>query len=221
MRAQKAKTYLQRAASWLMAQHLLSGLNKGMRKPMKRPLLTTKTTISSDRQSEAGTRLYDRRLVLARVAWVSLVLLMLSIYAFLLPPYFELLQSICTGAACALVQPTPQTAQVIQHLGLSVTSYALISLVLAILTMSACLIISIVIFWNKSDDWMALLSAFSLVSFGILYVTDVLQETHSAWRLLAIGMNILCNALFFLIASLFPNGRFIPRWTRWLVIGVE
>jgi hypothetical protein len=32
-------------------------------------------------------------------------------------------------------------------------------------------------------------------------------------------MNILCNALFFLIASLFPNGRFIPRWTRWLVIG--
>jgi hypothetical protein len=186
---------------------------------MKRTLLTTKTTISSDRQSEAGTRLYDRRLVLARVAWVSLVLLMLGIYAFLLPSYFALLQSICTGAACAVVQPTPQTVQAIQHLGLSVTSYALISLVLTILTMSAGLIISVVIFWYKSDDWMALLSAFFLVSFGMLYVTYVLQESHSALRLLAIVMNLFCNAVFFLIASLFPNGHFVPRWTRWLVIG--
>jgi hypothetical protein len=219
MRAQTAKASLQKAASWLIAQHLLSGLNKGMRKLMKRSLLTTKTTISSDRPSEAGTRLSGRLLVLARVAWISLVLLLLGIYAFLLPSYFELLQSICTGAACALVQPAPQTAQAIQQLGLSITSYALISLVLIILTMAACLIISIVIFWNKSDDWMALLTAFYLVSFGMLYVTDVLQESHSAWRLLAIGMNILDNAVFFLIASLFPNGRFIPRWTRWLIIG--
>jgi hypothetical protein len=141
---------------------------------MKRPFMTTKTTISTDRQSKAGTRLYGRRLVLARVAWVSLVILMLGIYAFLLPSYFELLQSICTGAACALVQPTPQTAQALQQLGLSVASYALTSLVLIILTMAACLIISLVIFRNKSDDWMALLSAFYLVSFGMLYVTDVL-----------------------------------------------
>jgi len=186
---------------------------------MQRPFLTTKTTTSSDRQSEAGTRLHGHRLVLARTAWVILVLLMLAIYAFLLPSYFELLQSICTGAACALVQPTPQTAQAIQQLGLSVTSYALISLVLTILTMLAGLIISVVIFWYKSDDWMALLSAFFLVSFGMLYVTDVLQESHSALRLLAIVMNLLCNAVFFLIASLFPNGHFVPRWTRWLVIG--
>ncbi len=186
---------------------------------MQRPFLTTKTTTSSDRQSEAGTYLHGRQLVLARTAWVILVLLMLGIYAFLLPSYFELLQSICTGAACALVQPTPQTAQAIQQLGLSVTSYALISLVLTILTMLAGLIISVVIFWYKSDDWMALLSAFFLVSFGMLYVTDVLQESHSALRLLAIVMNLLCNAVFFLIASLFPNGHFVPRWTRWLVIG--
>src|SRR5215471_9358042 len=219
MRVQKAQAFLHKAVFLLMAQHLVSGSNKDKRISMKRPFLVTNTTRSPDRQSDSGTRLYGRRLVFARVAWVSLVLLTLGIYAFLLPSYFELLQTICSGSACALVQPTPQTAQAIQQLGLSVPGYALLSLVIIILTMSACLIISIVIFWFKSDDWMALLSAFYLVSFGMLYVTDVLQESHSALRLLAIIMNILGNGLFFLIASLFPNGHFVPRWTRWLVIG--
>jgi len=35
--------------------------------------------------------------------------------------------------------------------------------------------------------------------------------------MLAIVLNVLGNGVFFLVCSLFPNGRFVPRWTRWLL----
>ena len=74
-----------------------------------------------------------------------------------------------------------------------------------------------VIFWRKSDDWMALLVALGVVALGTLYVTFSLQGNPSAWQVLAIVLNGLGNGVFFLVCSLFPTGRFVPRWTRWLL----
>jgi len=34
---------------------------------------------------------------------------------------------------------------------------------------------------------------------------------------LAIVLSVFCNGVFFLVCSLFPNGRFVPRWTRWFL----
>jgi hypothetical protein len=175
--------------------------------------------LNTQPQSAPGTHLYGRRIVIARIAWGILVFLTLSIFIILLPSYFALLQSICTNAVCTLVQPAPATVQAMQKLGFSVESYAVMTLALTLITMLASLIISGVIFWRKSDDWMALLVAFGLVLMGTLYVTDVLQQSHSAWQLLAIVLNIPGNGVLFLIGSLFPNGQFVPRWSRWLVIG--
>jgi hypothetical protein len=157
--------------------------------------------------------------MLARVAWVSLVLLLLGCFVILLPSYFTLLQSICTNAACALLQPTPQSVQALQQLGLSVANYAVLNLVLISATMVVCLLVGVVLFWRKSDDWMALLAGFFLVLFGMLYVTDALQASHSSRQVLAIVLNVLGNGMLFLLSSLFPNGRFVPGFTRWLVLG--
>ena len=157
--------------------------------------------------------------MLATVAWVSLVLLLLGCFVILLPSYFTLLQSICTNAACALLQPTPQSVQALQQLGLSVANYAVLNLVLISATMVVCLLVGLVLFWHKSDDWMALLAGFFLVLFGMLYVTDALQASHSSRQVLAIVLNVLGNGMLFLLSSLFPNGRFVPGFTRWLVLG--
>jgi hypothetical protein len=54
---------------------------------------------------------------------------------------------------------------------------------------------------------------------GMLYVTDALQASPSSRQVLAIVLNVLGNGMLFLLSSLFPNGRFVPRWTRWLVLG--
>jgi hypothetical protein len=141
----------------------------------------------------------------------------MALFLAMLPAYYTLLQTVCTGATCALVQPTPGSALTIQKLGLSIGAYATIPLALTIASEFLCFAVGAVIFWRKSDDWMALLVALGVVALGTVNVTSVMQESYSPWQVLAIVLNILGNGLFFLVCSLFPNGRFVPRWTRWLL----
>jgi hypothetical protein len=179
--------------------------------------MATETALSPDQHGEAGTRLFGRRLILARVIWVAVVTLIVALFIVMLPAYYTQLQTVCTGATCAILQPTPDSAQAIQKLGLSVGNYATFTLALTIAVAVVCLAVSAVIFWHKSDDWMALLVALGVVVLGTLYVTFTLLGSHSAWQVLAIVLNVLGNGVFFLVCSLFPNARFVPRWTRWLL----
>jgi hypothetical protein len=168
--------------------------------------------------SAANTHLRGRRLILARATWVAMVTLIVALFLVMLPAYYALLQTICTGAPCAPTQPTPDSAQGIQKLGLSLVAYATFTLALTIALAFLCIAISAVIFWRRSDDWMALLVALGGVALGTLYVTFTLLGSHSAWQVLAIVLNVLANGAFFLVGSLFPTGRFVPRWTRWLLL---
>ncbi len=186
---------------------------------MKMHHAATDTPLSHERHHEADTQLYGLWLLIARVAWVSLVILTLALFVVILPPYFVQLQTVCTGAACALVQPTSDTSQVIQKLGFSVEGYAAFIFMLTLASTLVSLAVSGMLFWRKSDAWMALLVALAEVAIGTLYVTNALQESHSTWRLLAIVLNIFGNGVIFLLFSLFPDGRFVPRWTRWLAVG--
>jgi hypothetical protein len=167
--------------------------------------------------SAAHTRLFGSRLILARVTWVAVVTLIVALFLVMLPAYYTLLQTVCTGATCGPTQPTPDSAQGIQKLGLSLGAYATFTLALTVALALLCIAVSAVIFWRKSDDWMALLVALGGVALGILYVTFALQGSHSAWQVLAIVLTVLGNGAFFLVGSLFPNGQFVPRWTRWLL----
>ena len=167
--------------------------------------------------STANMRLSGSRLILARIAWIAVVTLIVALFLAMLPAYYTLLQTICTGTACGPTQPIPDSAQSIQKLGLSLGTYAVFTLVLTIALVFLCFAISAVIFWRKSDDWMALLVALGVVALSTLYVTFALEGSHSAWQALAIVLNVFCNGVFFLVCSLFPNGRFVPRWTRWLL----
>ncbi len=179
----------------------------------------TQIPLSHEGHHEADTRLHGRWLLIARVAWVSLVILTLAIFVILLPSYFAQLQTVCTGPTCALVQPTADTAQAMQKLGLSVRSYATFTFMMTLVTALVCFFVSGVIFWRKSDDWMALLVALTVVATGTLFVTYALQESHSPWQVLAIVSNVFGHGVLFLFASLFPNGKFVPRWSGGIAVG--
>jgi len=167
--------------------------------------------------SEAQTRWSGSSLILARLAWVVVVSLLVALFLAMLPAYDTLLQTVCTGAPCGLAQPTPGSALALQRLGLSLGTYATIPLALTSASAFLCLAVGAVIVWRKSAEWMVLLVALGVVAIGTVNVTSVLQESSSAWQVIAIVLNILGNGVFFLVFSLFPTGRFVPRWTRWLV----
>src|SRR5215212_1351605 len=181
----------------------------------------------SARTSPPDTSPHGRWLLLARLAWVAVAIAALAIVFFSIPSSFEHYRSVCTAASevCserAVGQPTPEGVRALQDVGLSVGSYALFNVVVEKIFQLVWFAVGVLIFWRRSDDWMALLTSTFLVTFGTLAVdttsADALVSSQPAWWLPAQIVYItgaVCVVLFFL---LFPGGRFVPRWTRWLAL---
>jgi hypothetical protein len=138
-------------------------------------------------------------------------------FALSLPVYLTLLQTICTGTGCVPGQPSANTEAILHGLGLSVGSYVTFTLVLTLVSLLLACTISGLLAWRKPNDWLALLVALMLIMLGTANIMYTLELSHSVWHFPAILMDILQFATVFLVCSLIPTGRFVPRWTRWLV----
>jgi hypothetical protein len=174
--------------------------------------------MSPAQKDGTSTRLQGARLVTARIVWAALVVLILAAYVSSLPDYLAQLQMVCVHAPCAYGQISLSTQGALHTLGLEVGSYAVFSVVLALIIACSAWAVSGVIFWRKSDDWMALLVALLLVVGGTLYVVETEVTGQSAWRLPAQLLGLLTFVVYYLVFSLFPDGRLAPRWTRWLLV---
>jgi hypothetical protein len=171
--------------------------------------------------------LHGRWLFLARLAWVAVTVTVLAIVVFSVPSSLEHYRSVCTVASevCserALGQPTPDGVRALQDVGLSVRTYALLNVVVDKLGDLVWLAVGALIFLRRSDDRMALLVSLFLVTFGTIMIdssdANILLSSQPAWWLPVRGVQIVgsvCSTLFFF---LFPGGRFVPHWTRWLAV---
>jgi WD40 repeat protein len=150
-------------------------------------------TVTSKRRSTADTSLQGRWLIFVRVICIILVVYTLSFFSIGFELAFVLNR--CSGLTCIL--PIPE---------------ALVYFTVAAL-----------IFWRKSDDWMALLVALMLV---LMVPISTLPEgliallfSMPVMRVLLDVSVYLASAFLLLFLFLFPNGRFWPRWSFWLVEG--
>jgi hypothetical protein len=187
-----------------------------MSTPLNDAVVASQATRRSDRSGAPDTRLRGRRLILARVIWVTVVSLLVALFLARLPVYYTALQTVCTGAACA-AQPTPDSAQVLQKLGLSVSIYAAFTLALTIALAFLCFTMGAVIFWRRSDDWMALLGALAVVASVALNANVFGMDMTSAWGWLAMVLLVLGTGVYLLFLSL-SDGRFVTPWARWLLL---
>src|SRR5918998_5919270 len=171
--------------------------------------------------------LQRRWLLLARITWVAVAITALVIALFSIPSSFEQYRSVCTAApeVCterAAWQPTPEGVRALRDVGLSLDAYALLNVAIDKIGDLVWFAVGALIFLRRSDDRMALLTSLFLIAFGTLTVdttdADTLISSQPAWWLPVRGVEIVgevCVVLFFL---LFPNGRFVPRWTRWVAV---
>ena len=173
------------------------------------------------------TPLRGRRLLIARVAWVVVAVAALAIVLFGFPSSLEYIRSVCTAASevCserAEGQPTPEGVRALQDAGLSLSTYAFLNVAVDKVADFVWIAMGALIFLRRSDDQMALLVSLFLVTFWTTGIdstdVEVLASSQPAWLLPVQGAQIVgsvCSTLFFL---LFPSGRFLPRWTRWLAV---
>ncbi|HEY7342451.1 MAG TPA: GAF domain-containing sensor histidine kinase [Ktedonobacterales bacterium] len=68
---------------------------------------------------------------------------------------------------------------------------------------------------------MAIFVSLTLLIFGLLTfngVASALAESHAGLWLPVTGLIYLGSTCFILFLFLFPNGHFVPRWTRWIAL---
>ncbi len=187
---------------------------------MNRADVQSETVVRSTSSGMADTRLRGGWLVLARVVWVALVVLALGLFFASIPTTFASLHILCTAASCSNGgQLTSDSVRELHALGLSVDFYATYIVVFIIVFAFGYFAVGAVLFWRKSDDRMALFASFTLVTFPMAF-TEVLATLPPSWWLPVQFVSFLGSICFVLFFYLFPNGQFVPRWTRWLSIGV-
>ncbi len=167
------------------------------------------------------TRLQGRWLLIARVGWMVLTLLILTLNVVMIPRYDVVLQAHCQpGPQCFALQLTAYDRQFLHQFGLSLGFLAAYHVMLDAVSVLVCCALGALIFWRKSADRMALFCAFMLVLFGGASFTGILQNAlaplSAAWFVLIGTLDLLGQTSFMIFFFLFPSGRFVPRWTRWV-----
>ncbi len=110
------------------------------------------------------------------------------------------------------------TLAALQQLGLSTTFYATYQVALVVLLAIAFGIAGLIIAWNKSDDWLALLVAFTLIGQGANAFDPLARmgrvpgfeiPVHFVVSMVLMGLPLSCY--------LFPDGRIQKRWMLYVV----
>ncbi|CAA9448117.1 MAG: ATP-binding region, ATPase-like [uncultured Rubrobacteraceae bacterium] len=112
---------------------------------------------------------------------------------------------------------TPANIRELGTMGLSVGFYVGYLISVELVFAATSLAVGALIFWRKSDDRVALFLALALVTLGGAALTqspDALADEPTALRLAILFVTFLGNTSIVLFFYLFPDGRFVPRWTR-------
>ena len=173
----------------------------------------TAMTASGERHRDA--RVPGRLLLLARAGCVAVAGLDLALFIGGLPAYFAQIDRCYRTAVCDTTQVTLNTVQNLHALGLSLDFLAWFTVTLDGLLVLVFAVVGLVLFWRKAADPTALVAAFAFLTFPI-NLTNVTSALPAFWWLLAQVVNWLGLSALSLLLYLFPDGRFVPSFTRWL-----
>ncbi len=154
-----------------------------------------------DHDAATVGRMRGRRLLLARAAWLGVAALVVAIVIVALTDTY--VQSLQAGDGDSLAHRV-YAAYEVGLLGVTVTVFGGVAALLV---------------WRRSDERMALFSALALVTFpGYAFHLDTTVALAPPWRWSAAALSVVGVVGLTLLLYLFPDGRFVPRWSRWLIL---
>jgi hypothetical protein len=163
----------------------------------------------SNSASPSATTLRGHWLFLARAAWVLIATLALGLFVASIPAYVLTL-----GKVARIGAPVEAPTGVIFVLDL-------LGVLASITAALVCLTLASVLFWRRSDDWMVIFISSYLLIYGTVMAGPLerAEDFYLGWPSLAEDVLI---PLFFVptiaLLVLFPDGRFVLRSTRWLLV---
>jgi protein kinase-like protein len=167
------------------------------------------------------THIKDPRLLtIARTVWLALVILVVGTFIVAQPAYFNQHLAASPQGDFFFGQLSLEEAQILPQLGLSSSFYATFLVISAAVIVLVSTILGLVIFWRKSEDWMALYVSLTLVIFAVVPsgAMSALVIAQPTWYWPTTAIPVIGTGLLLVLFYLFPDGRFIPRWTKLLAI---
>jgi len=167
-------------------------------------------TVHAEGNDQQGTHLSGRKSLLVRAGWLSVVVPAIVLFIIALPLRYT-----------QLTHPADVLRVSLARMGLPLGFYAVGTLLLEIIFVGTYCVTAVLLFWRKSSDWMVLLVGIFLVVFGLNFPPSLQlladrQPIVELFVTLLGALTYIClDGLFFL----FPDGRFVPRWT-WLMLVV-
>ena len=173
-------------------------------------------------ENSLSTILRGRWLMLARLAWLIVGALAVGLFFAAIPAEYRQLQHGCPTPVCASIGGVaPIELSLLVNLGLSPEFFAAYGIALELVFALVFVVVAALIFWQKSSDRQALFVSLALLLFGTAtqtFTLHALVAAHPSWKLPVDSLHFLGSASFSLFLFIFPDGRFVPRWTGWVAL---
>src|SRR5450755_135417 len=153
-----------------------------------------------------------------RCIWLLFAILVLTLFVVSLPISFDYIRDNCYAHQCNGGPPPALTT--LQPLGIGADAYALSFTVFDAICVLVYLVIAAFLIWRKPREHMAVLGACALLLWGTT-ITQSLQTmamVQPFWSPLINVLAFLGLASFTFFIYLFPDGRFVPRWSYWVAL---
>jgi hypothetical protein len=167
----------------------------------------------STRASSSATTLRGRWLRFARAAWVIIATLALGLFLASIPAYVS--NVLTLGQVDWIGAPIEAPAGLVFVLDL-------LGVMASIAAALVCLALAVVLFWRRSDDWMVMFISSYLLLYGTIMAGPLewAEDFYPGWPSLAVDVvqPLFLTTPTIALFILFPDGRFVPPWTRWLIL---
>jgi hypothetical protein len=161
--------------------------------------------------------LHGQWLLVARLVWVTVAVVAVGVYVVGLPAYYNQLFTLSTPD----IGNVATFGANLKQAGLSVGFYAAYGVLTEIIFAAVSFTVGLLIFWRRSDEPIALLVALTMVLFvGGSASSETLAAAYPSLEVTNTVLTFLNTACLILVFYLFPDGRFVPRWSRWFALAL-
>jgi Protein kinase domain len=173
------------------------------------------------------TRLSGNRLWLAWLVWGILSVLTVVLFLASMPARWDELHRISavpqpTNFWTQILPPlTMDDVELLAQIGLSVDFYAGYAIAVGFTFAVGCLATGIILIWRRSHDWLALFVSVTFILCAVYFPPSIplvlsLQKAQPSLYLVVQFMIGIGFATEVPVWFIFPDGRFVPSWTRWV-----
>jgi signal transduction histidine kinase len=155
-------------------------------------------------------------LTLARILQILIICATVGLFIMSIPANFEARSTVCRLEPCPAGQLTAQSERYLAQIGLTAESLVQLTIGLDLLLAAVFTTSAIVILIRKPHEPFTIFVTVMLVTFGLATFSGGIEgigHTIPVLRMITTTIALIGNCSIVAFLFVFPNGKFVPRWT--------